>query len=242
MQAVKQMPIQQIESRLDFANQTSKMPLSAVFNDRYGSYLNELTLFIAYYNYIPNYIVEKNIDCRKAHKWFTQQFQPDIKDSFYDKRYFYNSKHPELDDSFYFLYEDLLVNFDVGQSAVRFLFRHTQIEKVQSIMDVIHKMKNRRLNPKSEISLIIEGHNGLDIQAMSITKPKLKIEDNYNNDFIEIHQTIYKRLSKKNGKGLVLLHGKPGTGKTSYIRYLISISRAHVQEQYKRFSIVSNKC
>ena len=31
-----------------------------------------------------------------------------------------------------------------------------------------------------------------------------------------------RRLSKENDKGLVLLHGKQGTGKTSYIRYLIS--------------------
>jgi ATP-dependent 26S proteasome regulatory subunit len=37
-----------------------------------------------------------------------------------------------------------------------------------------------------------------------------------------VHQTIVKRLSQKNDKGLVLLYGKAGTGKTSYIRHLIS--------------------
>ena len=63
---------------------------------------------------------------------------------------------------------------------------------------------------------------------MEISKPKLKIEDNYNDDFKEIHETILKRLSKKNDKGLVLLHGKPGTGKTSYIRYLISLSKKNI--------------
>src|SRR5690606_15758608 len=41
-------------------------------------------------------------------------------------------------------------------------------------------------------------------------------------DFLEVHQTILNRLQKKKDKGLVLLHGKPGTGKTSYIRYLIT--------------------
>ena len=44
----------------------------------------------------------------------------------------------------------------------------------------------------------------------------------------EIHQTIFKRLSKRNDKGLVLLHGKPGTGKTSYIRYLIASLKKEV--------------
>ena len=65
-------------------------------------------------------------------------------------------------------------------------------------------------------------------KSLEILKPRLSIEDNYNDDFAEIHQTIIKRLSKKNDKGLVLLHGKPGTGKTSYIRYLISSLKKNV--------------
>jgi hypothetical protein len=35
-------------------------------------------------------------------------------------------------------------------------------------------------------------------KSLEITKPRLNIEDNYNDDFAEIHQTIFKRLSKKN--------------------------------------------
>jgi hypothetical protein len=70
--------------------------------------------------------------------------------------------------------------------------------------------------------------SGIETKSLNITKPKLNIDDNYNNDFREIHQTIIKRLSQKNDKGLVLLHGKPGTGKTSYIRYLITSLRKKV--------------
>jgi ATP-dependent 26S proteasome regulatory subunit len=44
----------------------------------------------------------------------------------------------------------------------------------------------------------------------------------YNDDFKDIHRAILKRLSRNNDKGLILLHGKPGTGKTSYIRYLVA--------------------
>lgn len=39
---------------------------------------------------------------------------------------------------------------------------------------------------------------------------------------------LFKGFQKKNDKGLVLLHGKPGTGKTSYIRHLISIIKKDV--------------
>ena len=34
-------------------------------------------------------------------------------------------------------------------------------------------------------------------------------------------ETIRARLNNKNDKGIVLLHGLPGTGKTTYLRYLI---------------------
>lgn len=69
---------------------------------------------------------------------------------------------------------------------------------------------------------------GIETVRCPIKKPKLNLSDNYNEDFLEIHETIYKRLSRKNDKGLVVLHGKPGTGKTSYIRYLIASVKKNV--------------
>jgi len=69
---------------------------------------------------------------------------------------------------------------------------------------------------------------GIDTREMKISKPKLSISDNYNNDLKEIYQIILKRLSKKNDKGIILLHGKPGTGKTSFIRFLISSVKKNV--------------
>jgi hypothetical protein len=35
-------------------------------------------------------------------------------------------------------------------------------------------------------------------KSLEITKPRLNIGDNYNDGFAEMHQTIFKRLSKKN--------------------------------------------
>jgi ATP-dependent 26S proteasome regulatory subunit len=43
---------------------------------------------------------------------------------------------------------------------------------------------------------------------------------NYGEAFVSVHNKIVDRLNEDNGKGLVLLHGVPGTGKTNYIRHL----------------------
>jgi SpoVK/Ycf46/Vps4 family AAA+-type ATPase len=202
--------------------------LAQVFEPRRNSYLNELTLFTTLFNSIPNFIHEKNINCKKASNWFYDTYKAEIKDCFYDKIYFGRNKSADFDDLFYVIYEDLLIYFDTQQAIVRFLFRNTAMEKVERIISEIKKFKKRKSIRKPVISLLMVTRNGLETQSMTITKPKLSIEDNYNNDFREIHQTVMKRLSRNNDKGLVLLHGKPGTGKTSYIRYLITSLRKNV--------------
>jgi hypothetical protein len=185
-------------------------------------------LFLALFNSIPNFIHEINIDCKKADKWFLVKYKDEIKDLYFDKRYFNSNKNAEFDDIFYILFDDLIVDFDTNLSEARFLFRKTDISKVETLIGEIKKFRIRKEKRKPEISLLVSTQNGIGTKSLQISKPKLNIEDNYNDDFREIHQTIFKRLSRKNDKGLVLLHGKPGTGKTSYIRYLISSLRKNV--------------
>ena len=207
---------------------TSKLTLEKVFADRGIDYLNEHTLFLAHFNAIPNCTNEIRIDCRKANKWFSENYKGEIKDFHFNERFYGNGNNVELDDVFYFLYEDLLVNFDINQSVVRFLFRKTNVLKVEKVIEDIRKFRKRKGRRSPMISLLVNSHTGIELKSMLISKPKLNIEDNYNDDFKVVHQTIIKRLAKKNDKGLVLLHGKPGTGKTSYIRYLISILKKEI--------------
>lgn len=213
----------------DLESTSFKMSLNEVFASRNNlSYLNEFTLFVAHFNSIPNFIHEVEIDCRKANVWFSNKYKTEIKDYYYNKIYFKGKNKVELDDIFYFIYDDLLVDFDTNNSRVRFLFKKTETAKIDEIISGIKKFKKRKVFNQPEISLLINTRNGIDTKSLKITRPKLNIEDNYNDDFKEIHQTIMKRLSKKNDKGLILLHGKPGTGKTSYIRYLISTLKKEV--------------
>ena len=218
-------------SPFDLKTAFSPPDLNSIFKERNNSYINELTLFTLHFNTIPNLISESNIDCKKAIYWFAEMYKAEVKDCNFHKRYFKESKTAQLDDVFYILFEDLLVNFDTNYNTARFLFKKTPIEKVESIITQIKKFKaNKNRNPryKPEISILINSRLGIENKTLKIRKPKLKIEDNYNDDFTEIHKTILKRLSKKNDKGLLLLHGKPGSGKTSYIRYLISMLRKNI--------------
>lgn len=61
----------------------------------------------------------------------------------------------------------------------------------------------------------------MELRAMEIKRTKLDLDLYYEDDFKETDEVIRKRLNTKNDKGIVLLHGLPGTGKTSYLRYLV---------------------
>jgi hypothetical protein len=195
---------------------------------RQTSYLNEFALFVAHFNTIPNLIHEINIDCRKANNWFAEKYNPEIKDFYYSKRYFNANNKAEIDDIFYFLHDDLIVYFDTDRSTVRFLYRKTELSVVEELIKSILRFRYRKQKDRPKISLLVNSSSGIETKLLSIAKPRLHIEDNYNDDFKEIHRTIQKKLSRKNEKGLVLLHGKPGTGKTSYIRYLIASVKKNV--------------
>lgn len=207
--------------RNDFQQENSLKPFHLdVFRENERSYIDELRLFSAYFGYFPNLWSYNEIDCRKTRIWFEENYKNDIKESIFNKIH-QNRKAPEIDDVFYFIDEDLIVNFDTNCSIVRFLFKKTDICKVEKIADNIRKFKKRK-KTKSEIFLLINSRFGIDTEPMKITKQKLNITENYNDDFLPIHKIITERLNKDKNKGLILLHGKPGTGKTSYIRHLIS--------------------
>lgn len=201
------------------ANYTS---LGQVLLNPESNYINTLALFITYFNVVPNYCEEVNINASKAHAWFIKQFQDDIVDTHFYKTYFNASTKAEYSEVHYILYDDLIVKFDITCSVVKFLFKKTDSEKVTAIINGVKRFQKKSSKRTPKIWLLVNGGDGLTTRALRITRNKLSLTDNYNDDFTPIHQIIVKRLSKKNDKGLVLLHGKPGTGKTSYIRYLIA--------------------
>jgi Cdc6-like AAA superfamily ATPase len=78
----------------------------------------------------------------------------------------------------------------------------------------------KREKKKSNIQLVKSDMGHLDTEEYDLAVPDMDLALNYGKEFIKIHNTIEKRLNKENDKGIILLHGDPGTGKTSYLKYL----------------------
>jgi hypothetical protein len=81
----------------------------------------------------------------------------------------------------------------------------------------------------AKIHLLMENSFGnLDLTPFRIKEPNVDLQRQYNDDFLPIHAGILERLNTQDDKGLVLLHGKPGTGKTTYLRYLAGLVKKRV--------------
>ena len=80
-----------------------------------------------------------------------------------------------------------------------------------------------RKRKKSNISLVKSEMGHLDLEEYDLHIQPMELELNYGPDFLKVHDVIVNKLNKEHGKGIILLHGDPGTGKTSYIKYLTSL-------------------
>jgi ATP-dependent 26S proteasome regulatory subunit len=96
---------------------------------------------------------------------------------------------------------------------------HSNTELLSSINKKISKyVQDSKI--KSKISLVTTTRAGLGTVEQNIKPTNIDIPLNYGEGFVKIHEKIVSRLNEDKGKGLVLLHGLPGTGKTNYIRHL----------------------
>ena len=86
----------------------------------------------------------------------------------------------------------------------------------QKMYDCVVKKEN-----KPRIRWILRGNRGVIVSKFMDILPKGGMEMNYNDDFEPTHQKITE-LIHDDQSSIMILHGKPGTGKTSYIRELIA--------------------
>ncbi len=109
----------------------------------------------------------------------------------------------------------------LGEDYAEILFCNRDYEKANNMILAFSKHKELEKEADFEINIITQSNYGLDLKSLAIQPTELDLDLYYNDDFKTVDAVIKERLSKENEKGIVLLHGLPGTGKTTYLRHLI---------------------
>jgi len=114
------------------------------------------------------------------------------------------------------------ISLDNDTLHVEFLYNCLQTEMEKWIINMNHSLRSNLGISKSPVFQVLTKSNGhFDTEDVRTDETLLDINKNYNDDFKEVHDEINQSIASNNS-GLILLHGLPGTGKTTYIKSLIT--------------------
>jgi ATPase family protein associated with various cellular activities (AAA) len=146
--------------------------------------------------------------------WLTDDSKDAKKEDDYAYEYLYKSESGQMLIHFLSQYQSVQVSF---------LYNMHHPESEKWILETNHrlrltygsqKMPGFKVLVASDGGFYTEEVNTVDFRAVDLTEL-------YNDDFLEADAIISESMTK-NEAGIILLHGDPGTGKTTYIKHLIS--------------------
>lgn len=89
----------------------------------------------------------------------------------------------------------------------------------QSLIDRGY-LKFHTVELKNQIGVLVKSNYGFKITYNDIKHDPIDFDTMYNSDFKEISKSVVNHVGKDSNKGIIILHGLPGTGKTNYLRWL----------------------
>lgn len=177
----------------------------------------------AYYMYayqkVPCITWVDQVNTEKVLKYIRTEYVAAITGIFQYSKYDRKKKKALYNTTIILLKDDCLV--ELGGDYCEILHTHEAYDVAYTLLKEVSCFKRREKKKEFEINLIAKDSYGLELKSMEIKKTKLNLDLYYEDGFAAVDKTIQTRLLKKNDKGIVLLHGLPGTGKTTYLRYLI---------------------
>jgi hypothetical protein len=109
--------------------------------------------------------------------------------------------------------------------VIEILYAYTDNAEINKKFDELKSLITEFKKPKEynrKLHLLCGNMDGFHAQAFYINENEINLERNYNDDIIPVAEKIQQRLKTKKDKGIIFLYGKPGTGKSHFLRYLIN--------------------
>ena len=92
-------------------------------------------------------------------------------------------------------------------------------DNIQAVYKYLNEMTEDNPSTDNKIDIIIQTQSGYEFRQHTIKPLELDIDTMYNDDFKDVHEHILDKLNTSE-KGIILLHGEKGSGKTNYLKWL----------------------
>ena len=145
--------------------------------------------------------------------WLTDDSKDAAQSNDYANEYLFKSESGQM-----------LIHFQSQFKAIQvnFLYNIDLPDSEKWILETNHILRSKFGNEKlPKFKVLVAADGGFYTEDVNTLDFKsVDINELYNDDFVEIDALISRSMERKEA-GIILLHGDPGTGKTSYIKSLI---------------------
>lgn len=187
------------------------LPLSPLFYSLFGTLPN-----VEYWRMVDDELFLPKL------RAFCEEFPPD----WVRQINYFDTAEPESDPSLQIAYLSGVIIETVNKNHFSIAFQDPENPLLNKLRELLAASI---LKPefKSNISMLCSSNRGFFLAEHEISPLKGPFLKHYNEDIRPIYKTL-QQLTQNVRSGLVLLHGEPGTGKTSFIRKLIETSKRRV--------------
>lgn len=198
------------------SNQQEILNLNSIFQQHF---LEPKNFFMYCYQQPPCITWVDMLNTEKALKYLKDEYGDVITRIYQYSKYERKKRRTEFSRTVITFRDNCIVELCSDWADI--LYTHEDNEMANALVKELSRFRRREKRKDFEINLVSKDSDGMDLKSMDIKKTNLDLKLYYEDDFMPVHKTILERLNKKEDKGIVLLHGLPGTGKTTYIRYLV---------------------
>lgn len=188
------------------------------------------SLFFAVFNEFPSLYTYKGDEVHSSYYFDTHAILSELKNVYGEddiQLVVYTVLGLQTDEedtgvNIYIKSKGLFARIEKSPNETYILYRNGDEEEVEKLTDIFKKFYKKPTLPPNNV-YTVAFDNGFYLNKLP-TKDfsELDILKNYNDDFVTENEIIKKFVETDNESGLMILHGDKGTGKSTYIRHLIS--------------------
>lgn len=184
-----------------------------------SNYIEVKSFYVKEFKATPCISFINSVDAGKLYEYISKGFAGEVLGIY--QRNYYNWQRSRQEFSMTVFKLENQVMIEVGDDYAEILFRNDNYDFANELVKIFTTYKAPEKEMDFEINIITQNSSGLDLKSLDIKPTALDIDLYYNDDFKPVDELIKHRLGNTNDKGIILLHGLPGTGKTTYLRHLI---------------------
>jgi hypothetical protein len=191
-----------------------------------NSYIESKAYFLKEMKELPSICYISNVDVQQIFVQITDGRFGKVLATHQQNWYNWQLKRQEFSRTLFKLSGKIVI--ELGNDYAEVLYDKSNYPFANNIIEKFKTYKAPAKEQEYEINIITLNSGGLELKPLAIKPTALDIELFYNDDFKAVDRTIKERLEKQNDKGIILLHGLPGTGKTTSLRHLIGSLKKRV--------------